>query len=933
MIAIKESGKVKSDEYLNELVDKRSKKIEGELEEFIYVTYLINLLLLKIRNLLYKQNDLLFIRSRVVPVCITALCLEITREVKIDWSDAQILKARAVIVDEFVKYLKNYICVDEDKSDAISTIMENQDISDDEWICDLVQCADLCKYPRLKHKKLSECDVVSESCNPDFLKMYKNVAQLMGCANSLVVQHDHFTGHVYGLAHSFCNLQMRQYEMTCCDIFSHNAYFDLKYVMDGMLKNLICLRGRDYSNKVTFIGNSTEKIRMMFVAQMRFKDSIQIFMDSLDNLARAMTDVQKEKVVEQLAEYLIQNDKLNKMNFLMFDGEDGDCLSKKDMMKVFEGKEPSVVRGWNIILEDSVKRTLYDENGFIKKSPFPYETCSTDEYMTEKRDSLPPMEDYYSMLKQSGVNKKDYDYANEIFKRYGMESVEEFNEFYNVMDAIITSVFIGESSRRLYEDTGIEIRNCSSMSQFSGIAMLLKSRETPQLPNSLSMYEMVTNGIRAGLSSIGKRYAVNTSSLGKKNYEIMCKIPDTFPTQYYASTIFKVDENNQYGGAQDEQMPFIGFIERDDPTVEMILSLIQKMNSSGDPHTGYGFVASVSMYLPTHLHDENILYSPMIVKAAPQLQWMSPLQLRHYGEPLKAKGEFKKITPTPKLMSTLGSVSDYCCTDNLLKHLLDNGWVLTKVSKLVEFKSKDYVKGYVIENQSMRMKTNCMVEKKLRKDMNNTLYGNYCMKVEKHMKQTMIYDELASVSNVTKMCEKLNKDNPHTPSAEEVIVGIKKDIAAINKQFEDGEIDDQDKQTLLETHEEAMRNVQEMLVVDAFDENFQSNTYNKRVNDYKPKSENEYMDVDVQLMSELSNVNTRQIKRIANDFSNNYVSCLVQSEKKDNVLSTLRCNAVKVLDNAKISISKYNIAFQKIMKEDGCETNRHRHRFWNLCNY
>ena len=86
-----------------------------------------------------------------------------------------------------------------------------------------------------------------------------------------------------------------------------------------MLKNLTCHRGRDYSNKVTFIGNSTEKIRM-FVAQMRFKDSIQIFMDSLDNLARAMTDVQKEKVVEQLAEYLIQNDKLNQMKFLMFDG-------------------------------------------------------------------------------------------------------------------------------------------------------------------------------------------------------------------------------------------------------------------------------------------------------------------------------------------------------------------------------------------------------------------------------------------------------------------------------------------------------------------------------------------------------------------------------------------------------------------------------------
>ena len=100
---------------------------------------------------------------------------------------------------------------------------------------------------------------------------------------------------------------------------------------------------------------------------------------------------------------------------------------------------------------------------------------------------------------------------------------------------------------------------------------------------------------------------------------------------------------------------------------------------------------------------------------------MSPLQLKHYGEPLSAKGDYKKITLTTKLMSSLGSVDDYYCTDKLLKNLLDNGWMLSKVTKFVEFKSKDYVKGYVIENRNMSMKTSCMVEKKLRKDMNNTL--------------------------------------------------------------------------------------------------------------------------------------------------------------------------------------------------------------------
>ena len=729
LTTLKDQGKVRNDEFLNKLMDDRSEKIEAELEEFIHVTYLVNLLLSKIRTTLYRTQTVSYDRNRSVKVNIDAICRNLIAVVKIDWSEEQIAKARKVISDKFLEDISTYLCIEARKDEVIQRIIKEDKTNDDDWLCDLIQCADFLKCPTIKHKKVTDFEIVSEKTYSHFLTMYKNVTQLMGCADSLVVHHDHYTGHVYGLAHNFCNLQMRQYNMTACDIFSHNASFDLKYVMDGMLKNLTCLRGRDYSDKVTFIGNSTEKIRMLFVAQMRFKDSIQIFMDSLDNLARAMSTIQKEKVVDQLAEYLIQNNKMNKMKFLMFEGEDS--LSKEEMIAIFAGKDAGVVReGWKIILKDTVKRTLYDDKGFIKKSPFPYEACSTDEYLTLKRDTLPLMEDYYSMLKQSGVSEGDYNYANEIYTRYGMESVEEFNEFYNVMDAIITSVFIGETANKLYEETGIEIRSCSSMSQFSGIAMLLKSKETPQLPNSLAMYEMITRGIRAGLSSIGKRYAVNTSALGRANFERLCEIINSDPLMFFACIIYKVDENNQYGGAQDDQMPLLGFIERENPTVDMALSLLSKMNFADESDVGYGFVATVSMYLPNHLHDKNILYSPMIIKAAPELQWMSPLQLRHYGQPLKKKGEFKKIVPNLKLMSTLGSVEDYCCTDNLLKHLLDNGWILTKVTALVEFKTKDYVRSYVIENQNLRMKTTCMVEKKLRKDMNNTLYGNYCMKVE-----------------------------------------------------------------------------------------------------------------------------------------------------------------------------------------------------------
>ena len=115
---------------------------------------------------------------------------------------------------------------------------------------------------------------------------------------------------------------------------------------------------------------------------------------------------------------------------------------------------------------------------------------------------------------------------------------------------------------------------------------------------------------------------------------------------------------------------------------------------------------------------------------------MSALQLRYYAE-AKVKNDdcYKKVNSTEKLMAVVRYVENYCCTDKLLQHLMNPGWILRDVTKFVEFKSKDYVRSYVIENQDLHMRTNCMVEKKVKKNMNNSFYGNYCMNLEKHMKQ------------------------------------------------------------------------------------------------------------------------------------------------------------------------------------------------------
>ena len=94
------------------------------------------------------------------------------------------------------------------------------------------------------------------------------------------------------------------------------------------------------------------------------------------------------------------------------------------------------------------------------------------------------------------------------------------------------------------------------------------------------------------------------------------------------------------------------------------------MDEETDPYKGYGFFATVSMYLPNDYHDDGILYSPMIVKTAPPFAFA--LQLKYYGEAkVKNDSGYKKLNPTEKLMSVLRPVENYCCTDNLLQHLIN----------------------------------------------------------------------------------------------------------------------------------------------------------------------------------------------------------------------------------------------------------------------
>ena len=104
-------------------------------------------------------------------------------------------------------------------------------------------------------------------------------------SNKPVVHHSHVSGKIVGFVHEFCNLKVRENYYTI-PVIAHNQYrFDFFFIMMSIRPTVwetteIKIGAKNASN-VNFaaIGN-----------QVRFRDTIKYFQQSLGNLADSMND-------------------------------------------------------------------------------------------------------------------------------------------------------------------------------------------------------------------------------------------------------------------------------------------------------------------------------------------------------------------------------------------------------------------------------------------------------------------------------------------------------------------------------------------------------------------------------------------------------------------------------------------------------------------
>ena len=151
-------------------------------------------------------------------------------------------------------------------------------------------------------------------------------------------------------------------------------------------------------------------------------------------------------------------------------------------------------------------------------------------------------------------------------------------------------------------------------------------------------------------------------------------------------------------------------------------ALNKKDNSS------HGYFLEVDMYCPDELLDEQNDSSMGPSKLNVTKEMLSTEQI----EIIKRFN--LKVGTTKKLIPNLFSKKNYITHYRNLKYYLVNGWKLTKMHRIFEFKQSPWMKPYIDFNTEKRMQATNEADKNFFKLSINSAYGKTMENVRKRMK-------------------------------------------------------------------------------------------------------------------------------------------------------------------------------------------------------
>ena len=262
-----------------------------------------------------------------------------------------------------------------------------------------------------------------------------------------------------GAAHSICNLQLQSRQHMIVGI--HN----LKSFDSVIIARAI---GKMGLTDVKCISKSSEKFLTITInSKLKFVDTCAHLLSPLDTLVEDLKaeGMHKFKVTREVFEDLAESD-LEKM---------------------------------------------------IGKLTFPYEWLSLSN-LNEPRDSLPPIEDFYSKLKNSHVSEEVYNRSCEVFKLFDCKSMADYIRIYNLLDCILLGDVVNNYRNQSREYYSVDPLTFISMPQMAFTVAMAESRQKLQLVKDIDLFLMVKESHRGGICHVNKRH-LKANTPGTKDYD------------------------------------------------------------------------------------------------------------------------------------------------------------------------------------------------------------------------------------------------------------------------------------------------------------------------------------------------------------------------------------------------------------------------------
>lgn len=255
--------------------------------------------------------------------------------------------------------------------------------------------------------------------------------------------HCHYSGHIRGLAHQSCNINMRATYFL--PVIIHNAKnYDNHLILKHIPEN--------YVQNIHIIPVNLEKFTMFTLDTIKFIDSYQFLDVSL----------------ESLVYHLVKSG--HKFNI------------------------------FNRFYQNEKNRHL-----LLRKGLFPYSYFQSLDVLEET--GLPPRSAFYNRLTESDISREDYEHACAVYKAFDCKKFSDYLELYQNCDVILLAEVFTSFRRTAMNYYSLDPVHFVTSADLTWNAGLKLTKIELQLFSDINDYVWLQSQMRGGICFLGKRHA------------------------------------------------------------------------------------------------------------------------------------------------------------------------------------------------------------------------------------------------------------------------------------------------------------------------------------------------------------------------------------------------------------------------------------------